>query len=106
MNINIILAVILAVFLIGIILWVLGFKNWLVWAVTEAEKVLGSGTGQLKLRYAYNLAVAQFPIMAKMIPFMVFSKWVDAALKVMRKMIEENISIAEAITNQIEGEYE
>mgnify|MGYP003288776176 CR=1 FL=1 len=106
MNINIILAVILAVFLIGIILWVLGFKNWLVWAVTEAEKVLGSGTGQLKLRYAYNLAVAQFPIMAKMIPFTVFSKWVDAALKVMRKMIEENISIAEAITNQIEGEYE
>ena len=104
MNINIILAVILAVFLIGIILWVLGFKNWLVWAVTEAEKVLGSGTGQLKLRYAYNLAVAQFPIMAKMIPFTVFSKWVDAALKVMRKMIEENMSIAEAITKQIEGE--
>lgn len=104
MDINIILAVILAVFLIGIILWVLGFKNWLVWAVTEAEKVLGSGTGQLKLRYAYNLAVAQFPIMAKMIPFTVFSKWVDAALKVMRKMIEENISIAEAITNQIEGD--
>ena len=30
-------------------------KEWLLWAVTEAEKELGSGTGQLKLRQVYDL---------------------------------------------------
>lgn len=106
MNINIIVAVIVAVFLIGIIMWVMGFKNWLVWAVSEAEKVLGSGTGQLKLRYVYDLAVAKFPIVAKLIPFTVFSGWVDSALDVMREMIEENDSIAVAITNEIGADEE
>lgn len=101
MDINIIVAVIVAVFLMGIIMWVMGFKNWLVWAVSEAEAVLGSGTGQLKLRYVYDLAVAKFPVVGKLIPFTVFSGWVDAALDVMREMIAENTSIAEVITSQI-----
>ena len=26
-------------------IYVMGFKNWLVWAVTEAEAAFGSGTG-------------------------------------------------------------
>ena len=26
-------------------------KEWLLWAVTQAEQYLGSGTGALKLRY-------------------------------------------------------
>ena len=30
-------------------------KEWLLWAVVLAEKELGSGTGQLKLRYVYDL---------------------------------------------------
>ena len=101
---NIIVTVILAVFLFAFTMWMMGFKNWLVWAVSEAEAVLGSGTGQLKLHYVYDLAVARFPIAAKLIPFAVFSKLVDAALDVMREMITNNISIAEAITKQIEGE--
>ena len=104
MNTELIIGSLLAVFLIGISMWVMGFKNWLVWAVSEAEAVLGSGTGQLKLHYVYDLAVARFPIAAKLIPFAVFSKLVDAALDVMREMITNNISIAEAITKQIEGE--
>lgn len=103
MNTNIIVAAIAAVFLMVLIMWVLGFKNWLVWAVSEAEKVLGSGTGQLKLRYAYNLAVSKFPILATVLPFTVFSKWIDAALDVMNDMIQNNENIAIAITNQ-EGE--
>ena len=96
----------MAVFLMGIIMWVMGFKNWLVWAVSEAEAVLGSGTGQLKLRYVYDLAVVKFPIVAKLIPFTVFSGWVDAALDVMRDMIENNTSIAEAIINEIGADEE
>lgn len=104
MNMNIIVAVIVAVFLIVFTIWLMGFKNWLVYAVAEAEKVLGSKTGQLKLRLVYDMAVARFPIMAKMLPFNLFGKLVDAALDVMKDMIAKNENIAVAITNQIEGE--
>ena len=104
MNTEIIIGAIIALFLIVLTIYLMGFKNWLVWAVSEAEKVLGSGTGQLKLRLVYDMAVARFPILAKIIPFKLFSKMVDAALKVMNDMIKNNTNIAEAITNQIEGE--
>lgn len=100
----IIIAALVAVFLVVLTIYLMGFKNWLVWAVSEAEKVLGSGTGQLKLRLVYDMAVARFPIVAKLIPFKLFSNMVDAALKIMTEMIKNNASIAEAITNQIEGE--
>ena len=32
-------------------------REWLLWAVTEAEKELGGGTGALKLRQVYDLFV-------------------------------------------------
>ena len=48
------------------------FKNWLVYAVSEAEKYLGSGTGKLKIRYAYDLAIKQYPVIAKIIPWSLF----------------------------------
>ena len=104
MNTEIIIGAIVALFLVVLTMHLMGFKNWLVWAVSEAEKVLGSGTGQLKLRYVYDMAVLRFPIVAKIIPFKLFSGMVDAALKVMNDMIKNNTNIAEAITNQIEGE--
>lgn len=94
----IILAVILAVAVVAGGIYVKGFKDWLVWAVSEAEATFGSNTGKLKLRYAYDLAIERFPIIAKLIPFSLFSKLVDSALDVMREMIENNKSIAEAIT--------
>lgn len=101
---HIVIAAFVAVFLVVLTIYLMGFKNWLVWAVSEAEKALGSGTGQLKLRLVYDMAVARFPIVAKLIPFKVFSNMVDAALKVMHEMIENNVKIAETITNQIEGD--
>lgn len=104
MNTEIIIAAIVAVFLVVLTVWLMGFKNWLVYAVAEAEKVLGSKTGQLKLRLVYDMAVARFPIMAKMLPFNLFGKLVDSALDVMKDMIAKNENIAVAITNQIEGE--
>lgn len=93
----IILAAVVIVVLVAGGIYVNGFKGWLVWAVTEAEKTFGSGTGQLKLRYAYNLAVKQFPVIAKFIPFSLFSKLVDDALVIMREMIENNGKIAGVI---------
>lgn len=95
----IVIAALVAVFLVVLTIYLMGFKNWLVWAVSEAEKMLGSGTGQLKLRYVYDAAVVRFPILAKIIPFTMFSKMVDAALVVMHEMIENNVKIAETITN-------
>lgn len=47
-------------------------KEWLLWAVTEAEKELGSGTGQLKLRQVYDLFLQRFPAIAKRISFETF----------------------------------
>lgn len=98
---QIILAVIFAVVLIGGGIYVNGFKTWLVWAVSEAEAIFGSGTGKLKLRYAYDLAIERFPMIAKFIPFALFSKMVDSALEIMRDMIENNKSIAEALSDKM-----
>lgn len=98
---EIILGVILAVIVIGGSIYINGFRNWLVWAVTEAETMFGSKTGKLKLRYAYELAIERFPVLAKMIPFAVFSKLVDGALDVMREMIENNKNIADAISDVV-----
>ena len=72
-------------------------KEWLKLAVVEAEKILGGGTGQLKLRYVYNQAVTQFPWIASLVSFETFSAWVDEALEWMEKQLEQN----QAITNYI-----
>lgn len=69
------------------------FKNWLVYAVSESEKVFGGGTGKLKLRYAYDLAIKTFPVIAKFISWQRFSKCVDEALEIMRDMIKHNKNI-------------
>lgn len=100
---NIIIGAILAVILIAGGIYVNGFKNWLVWAVSEAEAMFGSKTGKLKLRYAYELAIERFPILAKFIPFSLFGKMVDGALAIMRDMIENNKNIADAIGDHVNG---
>lgn len=69
-------------------------REWLLWAVTQAEKELGGGTGQLKLRSVYDLFVARFGWLAKIIPFRVFSALVDDALDEMREMLEQNKAVA------------
>lgn len=68
-------------------------KEWLKYAVTIAEKALGSGTGQLKLREVYNMALAQFPWLPKLITFEMFSAYVDEALEWMRDQLERNNNI-------------
>lgn len=74
-------------------------KEWLKLAVTEAEKYLGSGTGQLKLRYVYEKAILQFPWLTRMISFEDFSGLVDEALEWLNKQIESNV----AIQNYLKG---
>lgn len=77
-------------------------KEWLKWAVTEAEKELGSGTGQLKLRKVYGMAVSQFPWIIQLISFDIFSTWVDEALEWMRKQIEDNASFQNYVDDKTE----
>lgn len=89
---------IICIFIVGLIaLHMQSFKNWLIYAVSEAEKYFGSKTGELKLRYVYNLAIQEFPFLAKVIPFSLFHKFVKWALKKMDEMIKNNQVIGDFI---------
>lgn len=68
-------------------------KEWLKYAVCIAEEELGSGTGQLKLHMVYDMFVEKFPAIASILPFSIFSKWVDLALEWMREQLEKNENI-------------
>lgn len=74
-------------------------RAWLLGAVTEAEKALGSGTGQLKLRSVYDLFVQRFTWLAKIVPFEKFSDMVDDALVEMRELIATNEAVAAYVAN-------
>ena len=74
-------------------------KEWLIWACIEAERVLQSGTGQLKLREVWNLfcAVPAFTWVARVISFEVFSGWVSEALTEVKQMLISNKALAEYV---------
>ncbi len=74
-------------------------KEWLLYAVIEAEQELGGGTGQLKLRQVYDLAIQRFKWLS-VIPFNTFASWVDEALAEMKKMLAVN----EKVKQLVEGE--
>lgn len=69
-------------------------KEWLLWAVVEAEKELGSKTGEIKLRRVYDLFVTTFPWLARIIKFETFHGFVKEALEKMEQLIIENKQIA------------
>lgn len=75
-------------------------RNWLLWAVTEAERELGGGTGKLKLRQVYDLFVSRFPWLAPVISFQRFAELVDDALDEMRKLLKDN----KAVQAHVSGE--
>jgi hypothetical protein len=103
MNVGVFLGLIILAVLVGIMGYNFGkqdketkianIKQWLKLAVVEAEKALGSGTGQLKLRYVYDLAVKQFPWIVTLVTFEIFSGWVDEALDWMRDQLKQNSAI-------------
>lgn len=74
-------------------------KEWLLYAVIEAEKQLGGGTGQVKLRQVYDMAIQRFKWLS-IVPFATFSGWVDEALEQMKKMLETNA----AVKSLVEGD--
>lgn len=80
-------------------------KEWLLWAVAQAEKKFGGKTGQLKLRYVYDLFTARFPFAAKFLTFEQFSNLVDEALEKFNRMLESNQKIVEyiGINQEVKG---
>lgn len=72
-------------------------REWLLLAVTMAEKEFGSKTGQLKLRYVYEMFISKFRFMSIVISFDTFSEMVDDALDDMRDMIQNNKAVEELI---------
>ena len=94
---------VVVVLLVLTVLALCGFKNakeWLLYAVTEAETDLGSGTGVLKLHTVYNAFLAKFPVMKLLIPYPIFTKMVNKALADMKKIA----ATSPAVQNYIEGE--
>lgn len=102
---NIIIGVITAIVLVAVILIVLAIKQpkkvreWLIYAVTLAEKDLGGGTGKIKLRKVYDMFVDKYPVISFFVSFETFSKWVDVALDTMNEMLKDNKDIKAYVSN-------
>ena len=74
-------------------------SEWLLLAVVQAEKELGGGTGEIKLRYVYDKFIQKFGKMAMIISFEQFSSMVDVALDKMRDMLSSNTQLANYVNN-------
>ena len=88
-------------FITGVIFFILNqrknIKEWLLYAVVEAEKNLGSKTGKIKLRQVYDEFIKTFPIISKIISFNLFSKFVDTSLIEMKKILDSNTKISQYV---------
>ncbi len=80
-------------------------REWLLYAVTKAEKELGGGTGQIKLRYVYDMFVARFTWLAQVISFEAFSMMVDDALEKMKGMLEGNKALRQLVNGKPEDDF-
>lgn len=107
----IVIAIVVAVFVVDRVLsWVKtdqttkidNVKEWLKFAVLEAEKNLGQKTGAVKLRMVYDMAVNKFPWIVDLVTFDMFSLWVDEALDWMKDQLDKN----KAINDYVNGDQE
>lgn len=97
------LGIVVVLAIIGIIVAIkqpAKIREWLVWAVSQAEKDLGSGTGQMKLRKVYDMFTSKYKFISLFISFDIFSVWVDSALDVMREMISTNPQVENYIIEE------
>jgi hypothetical protein len=74
--------------------------EWLLLAVIKAEKELGDGTGQVKLRFVYDLFIDKFKFASMFISFNQFSILVDSALVIMKEMVSNNDQVKNYIVNK------
>ena len=106
-NVIIICGIVILIGIIGLCLcWFLKLSKerqkeiiieWLLLAVIKAEKELGDGTGQLKLRFVYDLFIDKFRFVSMLISFSQFSELVDQALDTMRDILDSNKQIKDYV---------
>ena len=77
--------------------------EFLLQAVIMAERDLGSGTGKIKLSVVYGNFIEKYPIFSKIIPFPVFSAWVDAVLEDMMDILSNNKKARAYVENEKEA---
>lgn len=75
-------------------------KAWLLYATTEAERVFGSKTGKIKLRFVYDAFIEKFPMLSNFLTFSRFSELVDSALVDMRKMLDTNTAVNDYVNGK------
>lgn len=78
-------------------------KEWLLYAVTQAEKDLGGGTGKIKLRYVYDKFLIKFPYLIQVISFEDFEILVDQTLIQFRALLSSNQSLQNYVGKKQEG---
>lgn len=74
--------------------------EWLLQAVIAAEQKFGAKTGQAKLSYVYDLFIARFPFVSKILSFNKFSELVDAALDKFRKMLSDSLELQDYVAQK------
>ena len=72
-------------------------KQWMKYAVMDAENDWHEGTGELKLGTVYAAFLLRFPIVAKLVPYSVFKILVDKALDQMVEIFNANPTIECAV---------
>ena len=104
-------AIVLLVIIGGAVAFFKGEKrslqNVLLYLCGEAEKIFGSKTGQLKLKYVWSQACSQFKFLTTFMTFEKFSEMVDQCLVDFRHLVETNPNIAGYIgveDNNIKGD--
>ena len=75
--------------------------EWLLLAVVQAEKELGGGTGQIKLRFVYDLFTSKFKVISRFMSFAQFSLLVDMALDRMKDMLNNNKELERYINGEV-----
>lgn len=63
-------------------------KSWALVAVIEAERILGSGTGEAKLSFVYTLFTEKFKWLSLVLPYSLFEKLVNESLSQMKEMLK------------------
>lgn len=75
-------------------------KEWLLYAVINAEQALGTGTGEVKLRYVYDMFVVRFPWLVAVVSFEEFTAWTSEALQKMQELIESNEDVGSLVVGE------
>lgn len=72
-------------------------RQWILYAMIEAEKKFGSQTGKIKLRYVYDLFIDRFSNLSRCISFEDFESIVDNTMETFNTLINTNEKLNEYV---------